>query len=311
VTGAPHGRPAAGPPWGDDLLLAVAAACEAGRGIMEAFGQEHDVVQKGPDQPLTAADLAADRALRERLCGGRPDYGWLSEETADGPDRLGRRLVWIVDPIDGTRSFIQARREFAVSVGLSRGGAAVLGVVHNPATGEVYWAVRGGGAFLADAAGKAAGDAAAVLQAGRPLRVRGPDAAGPASYVASRSELAAGELAPFLTDARMVPTGSTAYKLARVAAGAADAYVSRGPKSEWDVCAGVLLVEEAGGAATDTDGAPVVYNRRHPFVRGVIAANPALHGQLVARVRRLGPLPRTEEEEARSGPEPRTGERNG
>jgi myo-inositol-1(or 4)-monophosphatase len=303
VSGARRGPPHVE----DDLLLAVAAACEAGRGIMGAFGREHRVVDKGPDQPLTAADLAADRALRERLSGARPDYGWLSEETADGPARLGRRLVWVVDPIDGTRSFIQGRREFAVSVGLAREGTAVLGVVHNPATGEVYWAVRGRGAFLAEAAG----DAVAVLRAGRPLRVRGPDAAGPASFVASRSELAAGELESIRGDARMVPTGSTAYKLARVAAGRADAYVSRGPKSEWDVCAGMLLVEEAGGAATDTEGAPVVYNRPHPFVRGVIAANPELHEQLVARVRRLGPLPRAAREEARSAAESQTGERKG
>jgi len=112
-----------------DLALAVEAARAAGEVVMRRFGGEQPVTYKGPDQPLTPADLEADDVLRARLLGARPDYGWLSEETADAPDRLGRVRVWIVDPLDGTRSFIAGRPEFAISIALAERGRAVLGAV--------------------------------------------------------------------------------------------------------------------------------------------------------------------------------------
>src|SRR5690606_4407700 len=102
-----------------DLALAVEAARAAAEVIRSFAGKQLDVRHKSPNQPLTAADLAADALLRERLHGSRPDYGWLSEETADSPDRLERQSVWIVDPIDGTRSFIAGRPEYSISVGLA------------------------------------------------------------------------------------------------------------------------------------------------------------------------------------------------
>src|SRR5690606_19400612 len=105
-----------------DLELAVSAAREAGEALMRRFGGAHEVTYKEPDQPLTAADLEADEILRARLLGARPEYGWLSEETKDAPDRLRRERVWIVDPLDGTRSYIAGRPEFAVSIGLVEAG---------------------------------------------------------------------------------------------------------------------------------------------------------------------------------------------
>jgi myo-inositol-1(or 4)-monophosphatase len=282
--------------WRADLRLALDAALEAGRGILRMFGAGMEVRYKSPDQPLTAADEEADALLRDRLSGARRDYGWLSEETADGPARLACSRVWIVDPIDGTNSFVHGRPEFSVSIGLAENGDAVLGVVFNPATQEIFWAVAGAGAFAA--IGQQ--DAAALLAAARRLSVRQGGAAGLLELVASRGELHAGELDAFRDGLSLQPTGSTAYKLARVAAGAADGYVSRGPKAEWDVCAGLLLVREAGGQATDTLGAVPVYNSPDAFVRGVVAARPALHGWLLERVRALGPIPRTLVEEARS-----------
>jgi myo-inositol-1(or 4)-monophosphatase len=272
-----HGRAASGtgdgasdPELAVDLDLAVEAARLAGVGVLRAFGGEHRVTHKGPDQPLTGADLAADRLLREVLLAARPGYGWLSEETADRPDRLERERVWIVDPIDGTRSYISGRPEFAISIGLARGGEAVAGVVYNPGTGELFRCARGGGAWLDGRA--------------EPLRVRSPGAA--PVLIASRSEIAAGELDPF-ADVAVVPLGSTAYKLARVAAGEADVFLSRGPKSEWDVCAGALLVEEAGGRATDLAGRPLRYNRPDPEVDGIVATSGAGHGALIARLAAL------------------------
>ncbi|NJD09364.1 MAG: 3'(2'),5'-bisphosphate nucleotidase CysQ [Gemmatimonadetes bacterium] len=207
-----------------DLALALAAVAEAGDAVLRWFGSELEVTHKGPDQPLTAADLEADWMLRERLLAATPDYGWLSEETADSPDRLGRERVWIVDPIDGTRSFIQRRPEFAISVGLAERGQAVLGVVANPASGEVFRAVAGGGAFLRDRSGEE-----------RRLQVQEGTTA--CSLLASRAELAAGELDPFRADWELRPVGSTAYKLALIAAGAGTAFHRRGAKSEWEACA--------------------------------------------------------------------------
>jgi len=267
---------------GEDLELALSAARAAGDALMRRFGEAHEVTYKGPDQPLTAADIEADEILRARLLGARPDYGWLSEETKDAPDRLRRQRVWIVDPLDGTRSYIAGRPEFAVSIGLVEDGQAVLGVVYNPATGELFWAVRGGGAWCQTPARR---------EAVR-LHVTARSTGDQAVLLASRSEIAAGEFDPFHGGWVLRPTGSTAYKLARLAAGAGDVFLSRGPKSEWDVCAGVLLVEEAGGRATDLAGGELRYNRPDPHVKGILATNGRLHGYLLGVVATLPPVQR-------------------
>ena len=248
----------------DDLELAVRAARTAGEAVMRAFRVEQEVTVKSADPPVTEADLAADRILYRMLAGERPEYGWLSEETADSPERLRRERVWVVDPIDGTNSFVAGRAEFTVCVGLVEGGRAVLGVVHNPATGEVFHAVSGGGAYLD----------------GAPLRVsaRGPEE-GP-RMVGSRWEMKRGELDGF-RDWAVEPLGSTAYKMCRVAQGLAEGFVSRGPKAEWDVCAPQVIVEEAGGRVTCLDGSAPRYNRPDPQWRGVAASNGAVHGELL------------------------------
>ncbi|HEY8485713.1 MAG TPA: 3'(2'),5'-bisphosphate nucleotidase CysQ [Longimicrobiales bacterium] len=272
-----------GDAWGEELELVLGAVRDAGAAVMRRFGGDQEVVEKAPGQPLTAADLEADRILRELLGSARPGYGWLSEETADGPDRLERERVWIVDPIDGTRSFIAGRPEFAISVGLVERGKAVVGVVYNPATAELYWAVRGEGAY------------AGTLDGGggrRRLRVTDRSTADQAILLASRSELRAGEFDPFHGGWRISPTGSTAYKLAKVAAGEGDVFLSRGPKGEWDVCAGALLVEEAGGRATDLTGRAPEYNRPAPYLHGILASNGRLHNHVLEVVRTLPPTPR-------------------
>jgi myo-inositol-1(or 4)-monophosphatase len=245
-----------------DLDLARAAAVEAGRAIMQWFGKKHEVTYKSPDQPLTHADLESDRILHERLLGGRPTYGWLSEESADQPDRLTREYVWIVDPIDGTRSFIAGRPEFAISIALAENGTPVVGVVSNPATGELFWAIRGLGAFD---------------DAGQRLHVSTTPAAEGATLIASRSELAANEFTDFGDEWRITPLGSTAYKLAHIAAGHGDVFLSRGPKSEWDTCAGELIVHEAGGRVTDLQGRAIQYNQPDPRLVGVVGTNGLLH----------------------------------
>jgi myo-inositol-1(or 4)-monophosphatase len=248
----------------DDLALAVRAAREAGVAVMRAFRVEQEVTFKSADQPVTEADLTADRILRRILMGARPEYGWLSEEAADSAERLARRRVWVVDPIDGTSSFVAGRAEFAVCVGLVDAEAAVLGVVHNPATGEVFHAVRSGGAF----------------RDGAPIRVsgRGPDDR--PRMVGSRWEMRRGELDGFGAWS-VEPLGSTAYKMCRVASGGAEGFVSRGPKSEWDVCAPQVVLEEAGGRVTCLDGSLPAYNRRDPSWAGIAASNGLVHDELL------------------------------
>ena len=262
--------------WEADLALAVDATRRAGDVVMRFFGRDLVVEHKSPGQPLTEADLAADRLLQELLMGARPEYGWLSEETVDRPDRLQRRRVWIVDPIDGTRSFIAKLPEFSISVALVEDGAAVVGVVYNPARDELFYAVRGGGASLS--LGGAAGVTLRVSERGIDEHV---------TMLASRSEIAVGEFDSFRDGWSVAPGGSTAYKLAGVAAGRGEAFLSRGPKSEWDICAGVLLVSEAGGRTTDVNGAAPQFNRPDPYVHGIVAASDKLHDAVLAKIREL------------------------
>ncbi|HEX8694855.1 MAG TPA: 3'(2'),5'-bisphosphate nucleotidase CysQ [Longimicrobium sp.] len=253
-----------------DLDLAIRAARAAGEAVLPSFHDTPEVRYKSPEQPVTDADLAADRILHDALLGERPEYGWLSEETKDSPERLGKERLWVVDPIDGTNSFVKGFAEFAVSVGLVDRGRAVLGVVFNPATGELYHAAAGGGAFLN----------------GRPIRVSatGGDA-DVRTLLASRSEIRRGDFEHYPEGWEVSPLGSTAYKMAKVAEGAGDVFVSGGPKNEWDVCGAEVIVAEAGGRVTSLVGEPLRYNRPDPAWRGVVATNGRLHDAVLAIVR--------------------------
>jgi myo-inositol-1(or 4)-monophosphatase len=257
------------PAFEADLRLALDAAREAGAAALRFFRVDAPVEWKSADQPVTEADRTADRILHQRLIGERPGYGWLSEETADTPDRLDRERVWIVDPIDGTNSFVEGIAEFTVCIALAEGGEPLLGVVYNPATGAMYHALRGGGAF----------------RDGRRIAVTADPSA--RVLLASRSEMGRGEFDGLGGGWTLHPLGSTAYKMARVADGSGTAYLSRGPKSEWDVAAAALIVEEAGGRVTDLSGAPFRLNRPSPFLRGVVAAPAAVHRDLMQQVAAL------------------------
>lgn len=250
-----------------DLELAIAAARSAGEAIVPAFHAGQEVRFKSPNQPVTDADLAADRILRDLLLRDRPDYGWLSEETRDSPARLEKERLWVVDPIDGTNSFVKGIPEFGISVALVDRGEVVVGVLFNPVTGEMYHATAGGGAFLN----------------GAPIHVSTTDTLGDArTLLGSRSDIRNGKLAAFEEEWTVTGLGSTAYKMAKVAEGVADAFVSSGPKAEWDVAAAALLVAEAGGRATDLLDRPFRYNQPDPSWRGVAATNGRLHQLVLA-----------------------------
>ncbi|MCL4868477.1 MAG: 3'(2'),5'-bisphosphate nucleotidase CysQ [Anaerolineae bacterium] len=239
---------------------------EAGQAVMQFYRASFMVRDKSPDNPVTEADIAADTLLKQRLGELLPEAGWLSEETADNPARLEKRFLWVVDPIDGTKEFVLGIPEFAISVALVENGLPVLAVVLNPATDELFAAASGQGAWV---------NGVKVGVSGRAVL--------PGSQVdASRSEIKRGEFEPFQPLVQLRITGSIAYKLARVASGQADATWSRGPKHEWDICAGALLVQEAGGVCGDLDDNPFQFNKPWPKVNGIIADNGHLHSQIIA-----------------------------
>ena len=251
----------------------VSIARDAGRVIEEIRVRGFTVESKGDQGPVTEADRAADALLKQNLLA-LDDCGWLSEETTDSPRRLGQRRLWVVDPLDGTREFAAGIPEYAVAIGLVDDGVPVMAVVHCPPTGETWWAVRGEGAFS---------DAGAIS-------VREGN-----SLLASRSEIRRGEFASFIDDWHITHVGSIEYKLAQVAAGTAGGTLSRGPKWEWDVCAGVLLVEEAGGKVSDAFGDPLRFNQPFPKVKGVMAGAPAAFDRMLLEVSAMGPSDRMRE----------------
>jgi len=249
-----------------ELALARKAARAAGN-ILRAHWRRggYQISSKGKDNPVTQADLEADRALKRLLHDPFPEYGWLSEETADSEARLHCQRVWIVDPLDGTKEFIQGIPEFCIAVALVEEGHPVLGVTYNPITREMFWSARGMGCHLN----------------GEPVRVTRTRALHRARVLASRSETARGEWEVFHGRLRVSPTGSVAYKLALVAAGKGDATFTRSPKSEWDIASGAALLAEAGGTMTDIHGTLIRFNQRHVKVAGMIADNTVLHEELV------------------------------
>lgn len=253
-----------------DLKREIAVARKAARAAGEILRGHwrrggYTIGSKGKDNPVTQADLEADRALKKMLHDPFPEYGWLSEETADSEARLKCRRVWIVDPLDGTKEFINGIPEFCVAVALVEDGEPVLGVTYNPIKREMFWCARGMGCHLNS----------------KPARVTRTRALHRANVLASRSETARGEWEVFHGQLKVSPTGSVAYKLALVAAGKADATFTRSPKSEWDIASGAALILEAGGTMTDIHGKQIRFNQPHVKVAGMIADNSVLHPQLV------------------------------
>jgi myo-inositol-1(or 4)-monophosphatase len=251
------------------LQVAIDAALRAGAAIRGFYKDAYTVKDKGEDNPLTDADLASNELLTEALRGAFPDYGWLSEESVDDPVRLEKRLAWIVDPLDGTKEFTLGIPEFVVSIGLVEEGRAVLGVLYNPIQDELFAGVVGQGATFNGAACRVSSHA--ELQGAR--------------IVCSRTEMKKGMFDAWMDRIVPVPVGSVAYKFGRVAAGQAEATFTPQPRNEWDICAGVALVEAAGGRATNGKGVPYTFNRANPLVDGVCATNGAVHDHILGLMR--------------------------
>ncbi|MEI4231319.1 inositol monophosphatase family protein [Roseovarius sp. D22-M7] len=251
-----------------DLPLLVEAAEEAGRIATRYIGAPIEIRDK-PDGagPVTEADLAVDAALSQILRAARPDYGWLSEESEDGAARLDAERVFIVDPIDGTRAFIDGDDIWAHSLAVAERGVITAAVIFLPMCDKMYTAAAGQGAALN----------------GAPIRVTDRADLDGASLLAARPALAAGlwraGRAPQVTRGFRP---SLAYRLALVAEGRFDAMLTLRASWEWDIAAGDLILREAGAVTSDRRAGPLVFNNPDPRLDGVLAANPALHGALHA-----------------------------
>lgn len=225
-------------------------------------GHSLEVWEKSPGNPVCAADLAVDAFLKRELSALLPAAGWLSEETADAPQRLNDALIWLVDPIDGTRDFIRARTGWAVSVALVSAGKPLIGVLAAPSRAEFWHAEAGKGSWR--------NDQRLVATTRREL---------------AGARVPAHKLSP--EDADLEPVdqpNSIALRIAMVAADEADLVATLRWGWEWDIGAAALIAREAGAAVTDAFGNPLVYNKRDPRAFGVLATSPALHGAAVARL---------------------------
>jgi myo-inositol-1(or 4)-monophosphatase len=255
----------------EDLRLLKDAVQAAGELAYSYFRRELAVQTKHDGTEVSEADLAVDATLKGTLLGGRPNYGWLSEETEDDPSRLDQRLVWMVDPIDGTNAFLRHIPEWTISVALVQEGKPVLGAVYNPATGEFFHAIRGHGAFLNN----------------KPIKVTGRETLEGALFIASGGLFKKRIWKEPWPGVESRWVNSVAYRLSLVAAGHADATVSLSAKCEWDLAAGVLLVEEAGGVVTDHHGHPFRFNLPIPRFPSLVAAPPELYAKLIERTSRV------------------------
>ncbi|GGC04606.1 3'(2'),5'-bisphosphate nucleotidase CysQ [Novosphingobium endophyticum] len=243
---------------------------EAGRLALAGWpgdGHALDHWEKTPGSPVCALDLAVDAFLKQELSALLPSAGWLSEETADAPERLRDQLVWLVDPIDGTRDFIRGRDGWAISVALVNTRRPLLGYLYAPARRR-----EEGGEFWSGEAGKGSWRNGERLAASSRDSLAG--ARVPARKLASED-----------ADLTMVEQpNSIALRMAMVAANEADLLATLRWGYEWDIAAAGLIAREAGATATDAFGKPLNYNKHDPRAFGVLVTSPAIHDEAVDRL---------------------------
>ena len=239
----------------DRRLLSTAVA-EAGEIARHYFRAGANSWYKGPGQIVTEADIAIDRQLHDHLIGNRPGDGWISEEREDDGSRERCRRVWIVDPIDGTRSFAEGVEEFTISVALVIDGEPAAASVLNPMTSEHFKATANGGATLN----------------GEPLVPSAQETIADAALLASVGEMKKRRWPEVMPDANFTTIGSLAYKLALVAAGHFSGLVSLRSCHDWDIAAATLLLKESGAWLGDGSGHPIRLNQSTLRHRGLVAA---------------------------------------
>ena len=256
-----------------DAVLLTDAVREAGALALSLFRTELKNWTKGASSPVSEADIRVNDLLESRLRSATPDHGWLSEESVDDDKRLGKRLTWIVDPIDGTRGYLAGREDWCVSVALVEDATPLLAAVFVPVSDEFFFAVRGQGATLNGAPVAAATGTELDFS-----RVAGP------KPLVERLNASSGEI---VLHPRI---GSLALRLCRVAQGSLDAAFAGGQSRDWDLAAANLIVQEANGNMTALSGDAILYNRREVTHGVLVAAGRDRHARIVEHFRNR-PLP--------------------
>jgi myo-inositol-1(or 4)-monophosphatase len=250
-----------------DLIVDAARAC--GPLLRERFGTPVKMTNKPGGSPVTEIDLALDDQLKRTLRSARSDYGWLSEETADTPDRLAHERIFIVDPLDGTSAFINGKPEFAVAIAVAARGALVASVVYNPITDELFEAARGAGA----------------RRNGAPLTASAQKTLDGATILSTKTFFQSARWSSPWPAVKPMQKAALTLRLAHVAASDFDGAISLGPKNEWDIAPGAILITEAGGAITGSQGQSLLFNQPDPRNPGVVAGGAALHPLLIEQLR--------------------------
>lgn len=249
-----------------DLDLLIDAARSAGRVATGFVGPDAASWDKpGGAGPVTEADIAVNDMLEHRLRTARPEYGWLSEETEDSADRLSKDKVFIIDPIDGTRSFVEGSRTWAHALAIAHHGIVTAAAIYLPMRDKLYSAEAGQGAFLN----------------GSPIQPTGAADLTGAQVLAARPNLAEHHWPRGVPKIDRAYRPSLAYRLALVAEGRFDAMLTLRDSWEWDIAAGDLILREAGALCTDKTGAPLQFNNPRPMLNGVISGGRKLHGRIM------------------------------
>jgi myo-inositol-1(or 4)-monophosphatase len=251
-----------------DAALLRETVREAGALALSLFRTELKNWTKGASSPVSEADIRVNDLIETRLRSATPDYGWLSEESADDEARLGKRLVWIVDPIDGTRGYLAGREDWCVSVALVEDATPVLAAVFAPASDEFFFAARGQGAVCNEAPVRAASGTEFDFS-----RVAGPK---------PLVERLAGTTDEIVLHPRIA---SLALRLCQVAQGRLDAAFAGGQSRDWDLAAANLIVQEANGSMTVLSGDAISYNRREVTHGVLVAAGRDRHARIVEHFR--------------------------
>jgi len=259
-----------------ELQVARELCLGAGGIILEHYAKDVEVQMKDENSPVTQADRDSNLFITQKIGELFPDDGILAEESKDDASRLGKRRVWVVDPMDGTREFIDKVGQFAVMIGLVENGRPILGVVYQPTTEMMLFAVKGEGAFL--------------MQKGEPKRVSVSDLREPGAMrlVVSRSHRSplVDSIMKALEIDQDVKSGSVGLKVGLLVKQESDLYIHPNSKTkEWDTAAPQIILEEAGGKMTDCWGKPLVYNKEDTYNRkGFVASNGKAHAEIVARI---------------------------
>jgi 3'(2'), 5'-bisphosphate nucleotidase len=257
----------------DELRIATDLAKAAGDVVLKYYDQDNRVDLKKENEPVTQADRASNEFITARLRQLFPDDGILAEESKDDLMRLAKRRIWLVDPMDGTREFIDKIGEFSVMIGLVENGRPILGVVYQPTTGALYSAAKNLGAYVSQNGAQ------------RRLQVSDVSDISAMTMVVSRSHRAAlvDKMKTALGLKKEVSSGSVGLKVGLLVESKCDLYLHPNSKTkEWDTCAPEMILREAGGEITDCWGEPLLYNKKNVYNhKGFVASNGRRHQQIL------------------------------